>query len=206
MLLQVIHHARNNLSADLRAQASLLAKLASSPEDTWASSYALNSDLGLSQKTTQNSSSSTSSSQTSEPEVFYRNACKVLSTSLPYRAALADGQGQRIHPKPNAPGAQSALVIGVPGQHVSSDRDHRIKVQFAWQRGANSQSRLSHPAPEGHSGAPAADDSSSTTGTWVRVATPLAPIAGANWGSVALPRIGQEVLVTYKPSSSICAK
>jgi len=35
-----------------------------------------------------------------------------------YRAALADRQGQRIHPKPNAPGAQTALVIGVPNQHL----------------------------------------------------------------------------------------
>jgi len=189
VLLQVIHHARNNLSADLRAQASLLNKSASSPIDTLASSFDLDSN-----------------SKDGKQDVFYRNACKVLPTSLPYRAALANGQGQRIHPKPNAPGAQTALVIGVPGQHVSSDRDHRIKVQFAWQRGGSSQSRLSHPAPEGHSGAPAADDNANTTGTWVRVATPLAPIAGANWGSVALPRIGQEVLVTYKPSSSICAK
>jgi uncharacterized protein (DUF2345 family) len=32
----------------------------------------------------------------------------------------------------------------------------------------------------------------------VRVATPLAPLAGANYGSVALPRIGQEVLVKFQ--------
>ena len=76
-------------------------------------------------------------------------------------------------------------------------------MQFAWQRGQNSQSRLSHPAPSGHSGAPAADaagattGTTGTTGTWVRVATSLGAIAGANWGAVALPRIGQEVLVTF---------
>jgi uncharacterized protein (DUF2345 family) len=116
---------------------------------------------------------------------------------VPYRAALADGHGQLIHPKPNAPGAQTALVIGVPGQALTTDRDHRIKVQFAWQRGANSQSRLAHPAPDGHSGAPAADAAGASTGTWVRVASTLAPQAGANWGSVALPRIGQEVLVSF---------
>jgi len=62
VLLQVIHHARNNLSADLKAQASLLNKSASSPEDTWASSYVLNSDLSLPLPTSKHSSSSSSSS------------------------------------------------------------------------------------------------------------------------------------------------
>ncbi len=42
-------------------------------------------------------------------------------------------------------------------------------------------------------GAPG-DDSA---GTWVRVATPLAPIAGAKWGSHGLLRVGQEVLVDF---------
>jgi len=182
VLLQVVHHARNNLSVDLKAQAKLLTKSASSPIDTCVSSYELDS---------------TSESNSNEPEVFYRNACRVLPLTTPYRAALTNGHGQLIHPKPNAPGAQTALVIGVPGQALSTDRDHRIKVQFAWQRGSSSQSRLAHPAPDGHSGAPAADDTSATTGTWVRVATTLAAQAGANWGAVALPRIGQEVLVTF---------
>jgi uncharacterized protein (DUF2345 family) len=66
-------------------------------------------------------------------------------------------------------------------------------VQFHWQRGDASHSRLTHPSPDGHTGAPADD----TAGTWVRVATPLAPVAGANWGSHALPRVGQEVLVDF---------
>jgi type VI secretion system secreted protein VgrG len=56
-----------------------------------------------------------------------------------------------------------------------------------------SHNRLSHPYPKGHTGAPG-DESA---GTWVRVATPLAPVAGANWGSNALPRVGQEVLVDF---------
>ena len=98
-----------------------------------------------------------------------------------------------LHPRPTVHGQQTAIVVGPPGAMVHTDRDHRIKVQFHWQRGDASHSRLSHPAPDGHVGAPAND----TAGTWVRVATPLAPIAGANWGSNAIPRVGQEVLVDF---------
>jgi hypothetical protein len=36
---------------------------------------------------------------------------------------------------------------------IHTDRDHRIKVQFHWQRGEQSHSRLNHPN-DGHSGAP----------------------------------------------------
>ena len=71
----------------------------------------------------------------------------------------------------------------------TSERDHRIKIQFHWQRG-------SHPNPGGNADAPietsegAAGDH--TSGTWVRVAEWL---AGPNWGSHFTPRIGDEVLV-----------
>ncbi|WP_298934188.1 TOBE-like domain-containing protein [uncultured Ramlibacter sp.] len=70
---------------------------------------------------------------------------------------------------------------------MHTDRDHRIKIQFHWQRGARASHRLQHPAGDN---APASDAS----GTWVRVAT---PVAGQNWGSVFTPRIGQEVLVAF---------
>jgi type VI secretion system secreted protein VgrG len=184
ILLSVTHHAKNNLSAELQAAAGLVSgiKSASSPIRTGASSYEINSSLLPTNKT---------------PDIFYRNAAQVLPLAIAYRASGQDGQGRQIHPKPSVQGSQTALVIGAPGQQLSTERDHRIKVQFAWQRGQNSQSRLSHPAPGGHSGAPAQDSAGQTTGTWVRVATALAPMAGANWGAVALPRIGQEVLVTF---------
>jgi type VI secretion system secreted protein VgrG len=123
----------------------------------------------------------------------YRNSIEAIDAALPYRSSTQDGHGRLLHPRPTVQGQQTAIVVGPPGAPVHTDRDHRIKVQFHWQRGSASHSRLEHPAPDGHSGAPA-DDSA---GTWVRVATPLAPIAGANWGSHALPRIGQEVLVDF---------
>jgi type VI secretion system secreted protein VgrG len=77
--------------------------------------------------------------------------------------------------------------VGVSGQPVHTDRDQRIKVQFHWQRGGNASHRLSHPADDN---APASDAS----GTWVRVAQ---TVAGANWGAVFTPRLGQEVLVQF---------
>ena len=187
VVLRVLHDAKNNLSAQLNGHAQKLGKSMPSPINTGASSYAINS---------------VKRSGNSPDELFYRNAALVLPITVPYRGAGLGSHGQLIHPKPSVSGSQTALVIGVAGQHLTTDRDHRVKVQFAWQRGQASQSRLAHPAADGHSGAPAVDGTSqttgsATTGTWVRVATPLAPIAGANWGSVALPRIGQEVLVTF---------
>lgn len=127
---------------------------------------------------------------------LYRNRIDAIRAHIPYRASRTDGHGRLLHPRPTVRGQQSAVVVAPPGAVIHTDRDHRVKVQFHWQRGAENQlshSRMSHPAPDGHTGAPGDD----TAGTWVRVATPLAPIAGANWGSHALPRVGQEVLVDF---------
>jgi type VI secretion system VgrG family protein len=118
---------------------------------------------------------------------LYRNRIDAIRNSVPYRADCT------LHPRPTIRGQQTAIVVGPAGAVVHTDRDHRVKVQFHWQRGADSHSRQDHPYPDGHAGAPG-DDSA---GTWIRVATPLAPSAGANWGSHALPRIGQEVLVDF---------
>ncbi|MDE2593310.1 MAG: type VI secretion system tip protein VgrG, partial [Burkholderiales bacterium] len=37
---------------------------------------------------------------------------------------------------PTAPGPQTAIVVTVNGDAVTTDRDGRVRVQFAWQRGA----------------------------------------------------------------------
>jgi type VI secretion system VgrG family protein len=104
-------------------------------------------------------------------------------------------QGTPIVPlariKPTAPGAQTALVVGWPEAAVTSSRDHQVRIQFAWQRGTQPhRGGLTDTgnSTEGH--APGDD----TSGTWVRVAEWL---AGPNWGSHALPRIGSEVLVEF---------
>lgn len=118
---------------------------------------------------------------------FYTNAFTCIGIDTEYRPATQDGHGARLHPRPTVFGAQTALVVGAEDP-VHTDRDHRIKVQFHWQRGKASSSRLAHPS--GDENAPAKDE----LGTWVRVAE---PVAGGDWGGHFVPRVGQEVLVEF---------
>jgi uncharacterized protein involved in type VI secretion and phage assembly len=90
-----------------------------------------------------------------------------------------------LHPKPTVAGIHTAIVVGTSGQDLTTERDHRVKVQMHWQRGAQSASRRSHPQGENAPGNEAAY-------VWVRV---VEPAAGANWGSSFTPRIGQEVIL-----------
>ena len=95
--------------------------------------------------------------------------------------------------KPTAAGLQTALVVGVEGETLTTDRDLRVKLQFAWQRGEQPLAGgLAHgstsPDTTGH--APGNERSL----TWVRLAWPS---AGANWGSALPPRIGTEVAVQF---------
>lgn len=91
---------------------------------------------------------------------------------------------------------QTALVVGLPDQVITTERDHRIKIQFPWQRGETPNAGgLAETGPSGRTAgksgnAPGNDQS----GTWVRVAEWL---SGPNWGSHFLPRIGNEVLVDF---------
>ncbi|AJO75961.1 MULTISPECIES: type VI secretion system tip protein TssI/VgrG [Pseudomonas] len=77
------------------------------------------------------------------------------------------------HPKPRILGSQSAVVTGPKGEEIHCDQYGRVKVQFHWDR-------------EGQ-----ADDK---TSCWLRVSSAW---AGAQYGGIAIPRIGMEVLVTF---------
>ena len=94
--------------------------------------------------------------------------------------------------KPTAPGATSALVVGQDKEPLTTDREHRVKVQFHWQRGARPNAGgMAHSSTIDVDGnAPGSEQS----GTWVRVALPA---AGANWGAVFVPRIGTEVAIGF---------
>jgi len=81
----------------------------------------------------------------------------------------------RETPKPVISGLQTAVVVGPSGEEIYTDDDGygRIKVQFHWDRYGQKDERSS---------------------CWIRVAH---DIAGRQWGSFYLPRIGQEVVVAF---------
>ncbi|MBL8404390.1 MAG: type VI secretion system tip protein VgrG [Dechloromonas sp.] len=121
----------------------------------------------------------------------YRNLFTAQPAALPVVASLFSPSLPRPVARP-----QVAHVVGLPDQVVTTERDHRIKIQFPWQRGATPHAGgLTETGPAGRNAgktgnAPGNDQS----GTWVRVAEWL---SGANWGSHFLPRIGTEVLIDF---------
>lgn len=75
--------------------------------------------------------------------------------------------------KPVVTGLQTAVVTGPPGEEIHTDRYGRVKVRFHWDR-------------EGIT-----DDRSSC---WVRCAQGW---GGGGWGTLFLPRVGDEVFVDF---------
>lgn len=78
------------------------------------------------------------------------------------------------HKRPNLPGYQTAIVTGPKGEEIHTDAYGRIKVQFHWDK-------------EGQ-----ADEK---TSCWLRVAQGW---AGDRYGSYWIPRVGQEVVVSFE--------
>jgi type VI secretion system secreted protein VgrG len=79
----------------------------------------------------------------------------------------------RVTPKPTISGTQTAIVVGKAGEEIWTDKYGRVKVQFHWDQLGKS------------------DENSSC---WIRVDYGW---AGKQWGGIFLPRIGQEVIVSY---------
>jgi type VI secretion system secreted protein VgrG len=79
----------------------------------------------------------------------------------------------QVTPKPRIVGSQTALVVGKSGEEIWTDQYGRIKVKFYWDQSS------------------ASDETSSC---WIRVAQGW---AGKAWGSIFVPRIGQEVVVSF---------
>lgn len=78
-----------------------------------------------------------------------------------------------LTPRPQLPGVQSATVVGARESEVHTDKFARIRVHFHWDRYKTTE-----------------EDSS----CWIRV---VQAWAGKGWGVLAMPRVGQEVLVNY---------
>nr|WP_034330812.1 type VI secretion system Vgr family protein [Herbaspirillum sp. B39] len=118
----------------------------------------------------------------------YRNSFVAVREVVPIVPAAIT---ERL--KPTARGTQTALVTGLPDAAVTTDRNHRVKVQFHWQRGKS-------PNPGGLRETGNLDDKdgnapgNDASGTWVRVAEAQ---SGPNWGSQFTPRIGSEVLIDF---------
>ncbi|QYF95750.1 type VI secretion system tip protein VgrG [Massilia sp. PAMC28688] len=115
----------------------------------------------------------------------YRNQFACVRDSVPIVPAATAAPHAST-----ALGPQTALIVGLADAVATTERDHRVKVQFAWQRGQNPNAGgMNHNLDE--KGSAPGDE---TAGTWVRVAEAL---AGPNWGSHFTPRIGTEVLVDF---------
>jgi type VI secretion system secreted protein VgrG len=80
---------------------------------------------------------------------------------------------ERKTPKPIVEGMQTAWVTGPKGEEIYTDEYGRVKVQFHWDREGKKDEK---------------------TTCWLRVAQFW---AGKGWGTVFLPRVGDEVLVDF---------
>ena len=75
--------------------------------------------------------------------------------------------------KPSINGPQTAIVVGPPGEEIYTDELGRVKVQFHWDRYGEFNDKSS---------------------CWVRVAQSG---ASGGFGSVLIPRVGDEVVVSF---------
>lgn len=83
-----------------------------------------------------------------------------------------------IHRKPELDGPQTAIVVGPPNEPIHTDYLNRVKVQFHWDR--NGQY-------------------TENSGCWLRVSHVS---ADSHWGAVFVPRVGQEVIVSFLEGDS----
>ena len=98
----------------------------------------------------------------------YQCSFVAMSSQQPFRP-------QRTTAKPSVQGPQTAVVVGPGGDEIYTDKYGRVKVLFHWDR----------------EGMKTKDENCSC---WVRVSQPW---AGKAWGGIAIPRIGQEVIIDF---------
>ena len=103
-------------------------------------------------------------------------AGSVSGTSYHLEATLAPAACEwkaPLCPKPRIDGPQTATVVGPPGEEIFCDKWGRVKVSFPWDRASQHNEHSS---------------------CWIRVAQGW---AGTTWGAMAIPRIGQELIIQY---------
>jgi type VI secretion system secreted protein VgrG len=79
----------------------------------------------------------------------------------------------RVARKPLIEGTQTAIVVGPEGEEIYTDEHGRVKVSFHWDRAGEANEKSS---------------------CWIRISNAW---AGAGWGAMYIPRIGQEVIVDF---------
>jgi type VI secretion system secreted protein VgrG len=79
----------------------------------------------------------------------------------------------RTTEKPFVHGPQTAIVVGPAGEKIYTDKHGRVRVQFHWDRYGKRDEKSS---------------------CWIRVSHAW---AGRGWGSVHLPHVGHEVVVSF---------
>lgn len=121
------------------------------------------------------SSTITVESDAFESEGPYDPAQEKIVWSCDFRALSSQVQFRpaRATPRPRIAGPQTAFVVGKSGEEVDVDAEGRVRVMFHWDLGAPADDTCSLP---------------------VRVAEAW---AGRKWGSVFIPRVGQEVVVEF---------
>ncbi|MDO9526364.1 MAG: type VI secretion system tip protein TssI/VgrG [Gemmobacter sp.] len=77
-------------------------------------------------------------------------------------------------PWPEIAGVQTAVVVGPKGEEIHTDKYGRVRIQFHWGRLGKLNEKSS---------------------VFVRT---MMPWTGKSWGMVAIPRIGQEVVVQFE--------
>lgn len=82
-------------------------------------------------------------------------------------------RSRSVTPKSLVHGPQTAIVVGPAGDEIHTDKHGRVKVQFHWDRLGKKDEKSS---------------------CWVRVSQPW---AGKGFGFVQIPRIGDEVVVSF---------
>jgi type VI secretion system secreted protein VgrG len=97
--------------------------------------------------------------------------CRMLVRAIPKAEQF---RAPLVTPWPQVAGIQTALVVGPAGEEIHTDAYGRVRVQFHWDRRGEKNEKSS---------------------VWVRT---MMPWTGKNWGMIAIPRVGQEVVVQFE--------
>lgn len=100
-----------------------------------------------------------------------KDICRMMVRAVPKDEQF---RAPQITPWPQIAGVQTALVVGPAGEEIHTDAYGRVRVQFHWDRVGEKNDKSS---------------------VWVRT---MQPWTGKGWGMIAIPRVGQEVVVQFE--------